>query len=263
MSCECAQCRQHYRTLGIAFGIPEESAIEEAYRESVKQWHPDLYENYASLRADAEEHFKQIQIAFRELKGHNAIGAESPAESVVVRSSSVVSSSWDAAPSKSFDAGQPVPLDPAPLKTYDSAPAISFDNAPGGLVASQFSEEVKELISRHIARTDTPLAIVDLNGPRSATFSHFFLLTNRGILVRDSRNTVSLLWYKDLGELAYSDRGGAGKSGFWQQISGGQSKRSLQIYRSDGNHFFSIPDAVDDNIKQALYNFLSRQKLQG
>ena len=26
---------------------------------------------------------------------------------------------------------------------------------------------------------------------------------------------------------------------------------------------FSIPDAVDDNIKQALYNFLSRQKLQG
>jgi DnaJ-class molecular chaperone len=83
MSCECAQCRQHYRTLGIAFGIPEESAIEEAYREAVKQWHPDLYENYASLRADAEEHFKQIQIAFRELKEHNAAVAESPVESAV------------------------------------------------------------------------------------------------------------------------------------------------------------------------------------
>ena len=71
MSCECAQCRQHYRTLGIAFGMPSESEIEEAYQEAVKQWHPDLYENYASLRADAEEHFKQIQVAYRELKEHN------------------------------------------------------------------------------------------------------------------------------------------------------------------------------------------------
>jgi hypothetical protein len=256
MSCECGQCRQHYRTLGIAFGIPEEPAIEEAYREAVKQWHPDLYENYASLRADAEEHFKQIQIAFRELKQHNAIGAESPAESVVVRSPSVVSSPWDATPAISYDA--------APAKSYDNAPAISFDNAPGALIASQFTAEAKETIARHMAKADTPLAIVDLNGPRSGgAYSHFFLLTNRGILVRDARNVMSLLWYKDLGELVYTDKGRTGKAGFWQQISGGQSKRSLQIYRSDGNHFFSIPDAVDDNIKEVLYNFLSRQKLQG
>ena len=85
MSCECAQCRQHYRTLGIAFGIPEESAIEEAYREGVKQWHPDLYENYASLRADAEEHFKQIQVAYRELKEHNAVSEKEATVATVVQ----------------------------------------------------------------------------------------------------------------------------------------------------------------------------------
>src|ERR1017187_3524750 len=103
MSCDCAQCRQHYRTLGIAYGIPSESEVEEAYHESVKQWHPDLYENYASLRADAEEHFKQIQIAFRELKEHNAAVAESPVESAVVQpQEEAPSTSVEAAPSISF-----------------------------------------------------------------------------------------------------------------------------------------------------------------
>src|ERR1035437_10828184 len=48
MSCDCAQCRQHYKTLGFMFGLPSESEIQEAYREAIKQWHPDLYENYAS-----------------------------------------------------------------------------------------------------------------------------------------------------------------------------------------------------------------------
>jgi hypothetical protein len=253
MSCECAKCRQHYRTLGIAFGIPEESAIDEAYRESVKQWHPDLYENYASLRADAEEHFKQIQIAFRELKEHNATLAGAPVESVVIQPSSV-----RVGPSVVVQREEE-----APSIAFSAAPAISFDNAPGCLAASQFTDEVKEIIERHMAKSDTPLAIIDLNGGRTrANYSHFFLLTSRGVLVRDARNVMSLLWYKDMGELAYTEKGSTGKSNFWQQISGGGAKRSLQIYRSDGNHFFSVPDAVDDNIKEVLYNFLSRQKLQ-
>lgn len=262
MSCECGKCREHYRTLGIAFGIPEESAIEEAYRESVKQWHPDLYENYASLRADAEEHFKQIQIAFRELKEHNGGVAGSPAESSVVRPPSVVSNPWDATPAKPFDAAPPILYDAAPAKSRDNAPAISFDNAPGCLVASQFTAEVKEIIERHLAKSDTPLAIIDLNGGRSHTnYSCFFLLTNRGIMVRDLRNAVSALWYKDIGQVNFVNKGNIGKSIFWQQISGGQPKRSLEIYRSNGTLFFSIPDAVDDNVKGILYNFLSLQKL--
>lgn len=254
MSCDCAQCRQHYRTLGIAFGIPEKSAIEEAYREGVKQWHPDLYENYASLRADAEDHFKQIQIAFRELKEHNVAVVESPVEGVVVQP-------------KPVERVVAQPKEEAPSITFSAASAISFDNAPGCLVASQFTAEVREIIDRHVAKTDTALAIVDLNGARShARYSHFFLLTNRGIMVRDLRNVISALWYKDLGDINIVDKDKTGKSVFWQQLagqsSGGQQKRSLEIYRSNGTHFFSIPDAVDDNIKGILHSFLSRQKMQ-
>jgi hypothetical protein len=240
MSCDCAKCRQHYKTLGIAFGIPEESAIEEAYREGVKQWHPDLYENFASLRADAEEHFKQIQIAYRELKEHNTVSAESPVESASVKS------------------------EDAPSFT----PSISFDDAPGCLVAPHFTSEAEEAIARHLGRIDTALAIVDLSGARSqaANYSRFLLLAARGVMVRDLRGIISLLWYKDLGEIDLIDKRKDGKLSLSQKlaekISGSHHNYSLQIYRSNGTHYFSITDQVDDSVKTVLYNFLMSQKSQ-
>jgi curved DNA-binding protein CbpA len=248
MSCECGQCRQHYRTLGIAYGVPSESEIEEAYRESIKQWHPDLYENYASLRADAEEHFKQIQIAYRELKEHNAVAADSPAESVPAES---------------------ILVESAFVRPHDveEMPALSFGGAPGCLVAQQFTTEIKEIVASHLGKIDTALAIVDLDGARSyASYDHFFLLATRGIMVRDARNIVSLLWYKDLGEVNLIDKRKSGILGLSQLlneiISGSQHNYSLQIYRSDGNRFFSITNQVDDNVKIVIYKFLLQQKTQ-
>ena len=129
MSCECGQCRQHFRTLGIAYGVPSESEIEEAYNESVKQWHPDLYENYASLRAEAEERFKQIQVAFRELKEHNAPG-------YTPRSKTLRSNTQRSDPQVS-SASYAATAQPA------SAPELSFDGAPGCLIAEQFTAESK------------------------------------------------------------------------------------------------------------------------
>jgi hypothetical protein len=209
MSCDCAQCRQHYRTLGIAFGIPEESAIQAAYEESVKQWHPDLYENYASLRADAEEHFKQIQVAYRELQDHNGVAVELPVESIVMKP--------DQSP------------EPPPVAT-----AISFGDAPGCLIAQQFTEEVEEIIARHLGKADRALAIVDLSGARShASYSHFLLLASRGMMMRDARGLVSLLWYKDLGEVSLTDKRKGGGLGFSRRFMGGfagsQHHCSLQI----------------------------------
>lgn len=241
MSCECGQCRQHYRTLGIAYGIPEESAILEAYQASVKQWHPDLYENYASLRADAEEHFKQIQVAFRELKEHNAVVEESPEESAAVK----------------------------PGDAPASSPSLSFGDAPGCLVASEFTPEVEEIIARNLGKSDTALAIVDLGGPRSraAAYSQFFLLAARGMMVRDARNMVSLLWYKDLGEVSLANERKNGIFGlsqiFHDKSSGGQHNCLLDICRDNGTLFFSIADQVDDRVKNVIYNFLLRQKPEG
>jgi hypothetical protein len=245
MSCDCAQCRQHYRTLGIAYGVPSEVEIEEAYREGVKQWHPDLYENYASLRADAEEHFKQLQIAWRELKEHSGVSEDPPAVSIPA-------------------AGVPVESDFVGASAVEQKPAISFGGAPGCLVASQFTVEIEEIIARHLGKSDTALAIVDLDGARSyaASYSHFFLLASRGIMVRDARGIVSLLWYKDLGEVNLIDKRKNGKLGFSQRLFGNQHNCSLQIDRSDRNHFLSITNQVDDNVKIVIYNFLLQQKTQ-
>jgi len=256
MSCDCGKCREHYRTLGIAYGIPSEVEIEEAYREGIKQWHPDLYENYASLKADAEEHSKQIQIAYRELKQHNGTSAESPEEVI-----SADSFPPEILPADSFPPGS-IPEESI-VEIPEARPSISFGGAPGCLVAQQFTTEIEEIISSHLGKIDTALAIVDLDGARSyASYSHFILLASRGIMVRDARNIVSLLWYKDLGEVNLIDIRKSGKLSLSQILLGSQHNYSLEIFRSNGTHFFSITNQVDDNVKIIIYNFLLQQKTQ-
>ena len=254
MSCDCAQCRQHYRTLGIAYGIPSESEVEEAYREAIKQWHPDLYENYASLRADAEEHFKQIQVAWRELKAHTGAAVETPAESAPAARTTVDRSPMDSVYT--------------PPRSVQETPALTFDGVPGCLVASQFTEEIKQMIADHLGRLGSALAIVDLAGARSfaAGYSQFFLLAASGIMARDARNIVSVLWYKDLGEITLIDKRKQGKPGLWQKLvegsSGDKPESSLQIYRSNGTQFISIGPQVDERAKRIIYNFLLSKKDQ-
>ena len=253
MSCDCAKCRQHYRTLGIAFGIPEESAIEEAYRESVKQWHPDLYQDYASLRAEAEERFKQIQVAYRELKEHNTVAVESTAESVPAKSVPVKSAPVESIPVDSF------------FEKPKDRPSISFGGAPGCQTGPHFTPEAEEIIAHHLGRLGMALAIVDLSGARSQirSYAQFLLIAELGIMSRDTRNIVSLLWYKDLGEINLIDK--QGKPGMWQSLVGGsssQSKYALEIYRNNGMLFHAISGQVDDSVKEVIYNFLQRKKHQ-
>jgi hypothetical protein len=231
MSCDCAQCRQHYRTLGIAYGIPTETEIEDAYREGVKQWHPDLYENYASLRADAEEHFKQLQVAYRELKEHSG-GAvtEAPIESVVVEPKA-------------------------------ERPLLSFGGAPGCEVGPHFSPEAEEILSHHLGRLGMALAMVDLSGSRAGGYAQFLLLAELGMMVRDARKIVTLLWYKDLGEIKLMDKQ---KTGLWQSLVGGgsgsQTKCALEIYRSNGTLFTTITGQAEESVKRVLYDVLERRK---
>lgn len=223
------------------FGAPSESEIHEAYREGVKQWHPDLYENFASLRADAEEHFKQIQVAYRELKEHNGgvEAEESPLDGVAA----------------------------APMGAPAGAPPISFDGAPGCLVASQFTEEVEATIARYLGKSDTALAIVDLDGARSygAGYAHFLLLASRGIMVRDTRNMVSLLWYKDMGAINLIERRDVKLSlsqKLFEKVAGSQQSCVLQIGRGDGSPFFSLTDPVEENVVKTVYGFLVDRKAQ-
>jgi hypothetical protein len=238
MSCDCGQCREHYRTLGIAYGVPSETEIQDAYREAIKQWHPDLYENFASLRADAEERFKLIQVAYRELKEHNAIAVEveSPAEGA---------------------ADQP----------KEETPSISFGDAPGCLVGPHFIPEAEEIIARYGGKLGTALAIVDLTGARShPSFAQFLLLADLGIMVRDAHYIISLLWYKDLGEINLIRKQEPSRPSVWQSlvggISGSQSKCTLQIYRINGALFYSLAGQVEDSVKQVIHDFLQLKKNQ-
>jgi hypothetical protein len=255
MSCDCARCRQHYRMLGFTYGVPTEPEIQEAYREAIKQWHPDLYENYASLRAEAEDRFKQIQVAFRELKEHNSVGAESPAEGAPAGGVSAGGAETQGV------AGQSVPDKPEEL------PYIAFGAATGCLNAGHFTPEAEAIVARHLGKLGSAVAIVDLGGVRSydGSFSQFLLLATRGILVRDARNMMSLLWYTDLGEINLVDRGGSAKPGSWQKLVkniAGPPKTELQVYRSNGVPFLTIANQVEDGVTTAIYEFLVRQKAQ-
>jgi hypothetical protein len=301
MSCDCGQCRQHYRTLGIAFGIPEESEIQQAYQEAVKQWNPEFFQDFASLRADAEEHFEQIQIAFRELKEHNAALAESAGESAAVQPPSVVidpsaflRSTVVSEPSVVSEPAvftqpsfvsepavftQPNAVsEPAVLAqpsavfersvVREAAPSISFGDAPGCLVGPHFTPEAEEMIRQHLGKLGAPLAIVDLSGTRSPlrNYAQFLLLTELGIMVRDVRKIVSLLWFRDLGEVILIDKQKPGKSGMWQSLfdggSSSQSKSVLEIYRNNGTLFYSLSSHAEDNVKKVIYDFLLGKRNQ-
>jgi hypothetical protein len=248
MSCECGRCRQHCRTLGIAYGVPSESEIEAAYQESAKQWHPDLYADYASLRAEAEQRYEQIQLAYRELKAHYQAGGP-PVEAPPVQPARSDSYAATAEYAQLAQPAQPA-----------AAPELSFNGEPGCLVASQFNAEIKEMIAGHLGKQETALAIVDLSGNRShPSYSQFLLVGGRGIMVRNSRGIVSLLWYKDMGNLRFIEAQKESKSGSWHKLlgnlSGGHGGCQLAIHRGDGVLFLSLTDQVEDDVKRALYNF--------
>ena len=61
---------QHFPVLGIADPPRSKAAIHKAYRTAAKLWHPDRYENNQRKRLEAEEQFKRIQVAYRELCEH-------------------------------------------------------------------------------------------------------------------------------------------------------------------------------------------------
>ena len=239
MACVCETCAQHARTLGLEQTPRSRTAIHKAFRSAARLWHPDRYEREPGKRLEAEERFKQIQIAFRELTEHCDIPVE-----------------WLVEPAFS-----------AP-RTTANAPAISFGSAPGCFVASNFSALASQIAQRYIHENEGALAIVDLGGRAASqgTLAQFLLLTNQRILLRDARNIVSLLWYDDLGGLRLVDKRRRGRLGPWrrlvERLSGTEQKYVLEIERSDGNLFFTLGSQAGDSVKKVLYNFLQQKRPQ-
>jgi hypothetical protein len=246
MPCACETCAQHARTLGLVGRPSSNAAIHKAFRAAAKLWHPDRFENDVVKRLEAEEHFKQIQVASRELLEHFENPVEWFVETVAVPA---------AEPAK-------------PAAKVRREPVISFGGAPGCFTAPDFPLHAERIISEHNIYPDRALAIVDLSGAgsRTGSFAQYILLTSHGIFVRDYRDIVSLLWYTDLGRIYFVDLRKDGKLGIWQRlverISGTEQKYALEIYRQNGESFCSIVNEVDDSVKKVIYSFLFEMKRQ-
>ena len=237
MPCACKRCLEHCRTLGLARKAPSKIAIRKAFRAEAKLWHPDRFEGDPVKRHDAEEHFKGIQVAYRELWEHCENPDSSPLES-------------------------PVPK--AAVKKEE--PVIFFGGARGCYAPPNLPLRAQEIIVDLLYEKERVLGFVDLSGRGSLAgkLSQYILLTSDRTFVRDSLNIVSIIWHTDLGKINLVDLHRDGKPDVWQRIveyvSGTEKRYSLQIYRSNGSHFYSITGQADDSVKKVIYNFLLQKK---
>jgi len=234
MPCACDQCLQHAKTLGLPQTPPSKAAIHKAYRQAAKLWHPDRHASDPRSQQEAEERFKQAQVAYQALTEHHEHPAELPPPTIFAK-----------------------PAEPPP---------ISFGNAPGCFTSPQFTPYIQQVIADHLGLGRTPVAIIDLSrsGPPPGSFSQFLLLDSHSIIVRGRLGVVSFLWYTDLGEITIVDRRRHGKLPFWQKLVeiflGPHKNYTLQIYRRNGAHFYTLAETPDDSVKKVIYNFLLRKK---
>lgn len=254
MPCVCGKCLENAETLALDERGPSKVAIRKAYKVAAKRWHPDRFENNKVQRLEAEEHFKLIQVAYRELWEHCESPQELPVEDIPV-------SAEPAAVETEFGS-----FAGAPLK--DETPAIFFGNLPDCFTAPLFSAAGNRIIlAARMEPTEKPLAFVDLSHgvKQDGNPSQYVLLTNYRIFVRNALNLVAFLWFTDLGQVGFIDRLTHGKPRFWQRVVetlGFKPKYSLVIGRHNGSHFHTIAGEADDRVKKVIYNFLLKQKPQ-
>jgi hypothetical protein len=255
MPCVCQACVEHAEVLGLAQAGPSKAAIRKAYKTEAKRWHPDRFERNPTQRLEAEEHFKLIQVAYRELSEHCETPLQLPIEDIPVGADSAggISSSGQHDSGDFSDSAAPI---------QDDTPTIFFGNLPGCSTAPNFSAAANRIIlSARMEPTERPLAFIDLShGIREAgNPSQYVLLTSYRIILRNALNIVAFLWFTDLGEVGFIDRLTHGKNRLWQslvEMLGLEPKYSLVIGRHDGSHFHTIAGEADDRVKKVIYNFL-------
>jgi hypothetical protein len=255
MPCVCPTCAEHAEVLGLAQLGPSKAAIRKAYKTAAKRWHPDRFENNPVQRVEAEEHFKLIQVAYRELSEH----CETPEQLAVEDIPVGADSTGDEAFSGQYGSGD---FREAPAPIRDETPTIFFGNLPGCSTAPNFSGAANRIIlDARMEPTEKPLAFIDLSHgiKQNGNPSQYVLLTSYRIIVRNALNIVAFLWFNDLGEVGFIDRLTHGKHRLWQSLvetMGLEPKYSLVIARHDGSHFHTIAGEADDRVKKVIYNFL-------
>ena len=84
------------------------------------------------------------------------------------------------------------------------------------------------------------------------------------MFIRDASETLSVIWYSDLGDIKLIDLQVRKRPGTWQRIAetiAGKAQRySLEIDRLNGTRFRVLTDRPDDRVKKVVYNFLRQMK---
>jgi len=249
MACVCRTCLQHFPVLGIADPPRSKTAIHKAYRTAAKLWHPDRYENNPRKRREAEEQFKRIQVAYRELCDHY----ENPQRRFVDRQ--FRSRDIDEIYNAERFSGVAAP------------PTIFFGDSHHCFSIGYFPEGVeKVIISSSLGGAETPVGFINLSGAMHEKDipARYILLTNHRLFVRDSSQLVDVLWYADLGDIDYIDRHAEKKKRLSHRLFGWlldkERRFTLRINRRDGTKFYSLKDTPDDRVKKVIYNFLQQMR---
>ncbi|HWA94613.1 MAG TPA: J domain-containing protein [Terracidiphilus sp.] len=237
MACVCDRCLRNANTLGVADKALSQAVLRKAFRAAARQWHPDRFENNSAQQHNAEEVFKQMHTAYRELWEH----LEAP---VIIEL-------------------EAEPVRPAPReKPKQHTPHIFFGGLPGCYTAPNFPRFVSGLLLGLLHEQEQALGFVELSrrSTLSGPPSEFMLFTSYRIVVRDALRTVSMLWYTDLGPVRLEDTFKTGKVSWWRrwigEIKGITEQYSLEIYRREGSLFYAFKESVDDSVKKVIYNFL-------
>lgn len=247
MPCACDRCRQHAAVLGISQQVLTRQVLRKAFLAAARQWHPDRFEQDPIQRPAAEERFKLIQAAYRELWEH----VKRPER-----------------PTPGFASGPVAEAPPPPATTppQPDLPHIYFGNIPGCYVGPRFPIPVRDLVATHLQDNERAHAFIDLSTRpnRPGDLSQYLLLTSYRLFYRNHLGIVSLLWYVDLGDITLTEPPPNRKPTLRQRIrshfSSPQRTSTLQIQRHNGALFCTLTAEADDTVKKVVYNFLRHMK---
>ncbi|HVZ82073.1 MAG TPA: J domain-containing protein [Terracidiphilus sp.] len=234
---------QHAAVLGIERGETSREAMHKAYRQAAKAWHPDRFAHDAGKRIEAEERFKLIQVAFRELIEHNPEGFAATEEEIAY-----------------------VEPTPAPAQPVPPGASLTFGGARGCYAGTRIPPHASELIRYSIGTQDSPIALIDLQGGLGKSVSQFLVLNTHGLLLRDALQIVSLLSYADVGELRLVDQRTDGRTPWWRKmmfkIAGSGPAMALEIWRRNGELYCTLENPLEDGVKALVQRFLEERKQQ-
>ncbi len=248
MPCDCKRCREHHVTLGLDQEPASAGEIREAYRDAVQVWHPDRFEGNQRLRQRAEEQFKRVQVAYRELVEHEPKAAAPPASREPVRNT-------------------------RPESARNRVPRrISFDGTPGCYAATNIPPRIVKKVREHMGSGEVVLGAIELSEtgliagssqPSYGTDStledmRFLALTNNGLLVNDGGKKDACVRYEDLGDLKMEPV-------FPIFLMNDppyplRKQLGLRIERADSSCFCLLWYSRDDSVVQTIHDFLQEMK---